>query len=450
MKPERKHFRYYWFRRYVIFFFRLYFPKVYVSGRSDVPEEGTPCLMPGCHQATFIDALAPSLVLGDRRTRGLLRSDVFSIPVLSWFVRKLGMYPIARLNFEGPEAMEKYNDSSMSKAAHAIMEGHSLIMFPEAGHQQGHYLGTFAQSYVRLAMQAAALEDYKRDVVIEPYAVHYDNYHHPFYDMMVMFGKPLSLTPYYERYKEHPLSTRRKISAEVVSRVRELMLDIRDREHYQGIDFLRCSQFGIDYCKAQGGDPEVLPEKFRSDKQLVSAIENNMTEEMTAALDEAADIDKEIREGGMRDWLFDTRRLWLKLIGGIVATVALAPLAAVSFLLTFPVFLLPYFVKTRKFNGIKDPMFSSTCDFVGTIIFTFPIFCVLPVIPLAMWIGWPAVFYPFVALGMILFFSKYQRLFVKTRGLLIFCLLRRGKAKKIADRRTELFEKVKRILNLNH
>jgi len=446
-KPEHKHFRYYWFRKYVIFFFRLYFPRVFVRGRDKVPAEGHPVLMPGCHQNTFLDALAPSLVLGDRRTRGLLRSDIFSIPVLSWFVRKLGMYPIARLEFEGAEAQEKYNDRSIAQAAEAMAEGHTLIMFPEAGHQQGRYLGTFSQSYIRFAMQAAALHGYRKEVYIAPYAHHYANYHHPFYDMMVMFGEPIALSPYYDAYQEAPRATRRQISARVEQEIRELMLDIGDRQHYEAIDFLRQSRLGTDFCKAQGKNPRLLPDKLDSDKLLVRRLEEAQQRDVQtdAWLDKAEGLRKKMREAGVRDWLFDAGRPLLRLIAGIVLALLLLPAAAISLALTFPMFLLPYLVKKRPVNGAYDPMFSSTCDLVGTIIFTFPLFCVLPAIILMLCVSWWFVLYPLAALGMAIFYCLYQRLCVKTWGLFNFCR-RRTLMKQLARRREEIFAKIGKLI----
>ena len=451
-KPEQKHIKYYWFRKYVVFFFKLYFPHVYSINQKNVLPEGTANVMVGCHQATFIDALAPSLLLSDRRTRGLLRSDVFSIPVISWFVKKLGMYPIARLNFEGAEAMEKYNDKSLNSAADAINAGHTLIMFPEAGHQQGHYLGTLSHSFVRIAMNAAEKEGFKRDVYITPYAHHYANYYHPFYDMMVMFGEPLNLAPYYDKYNTRPRTTRRQISDEIKRRISALMLDIHDKEHYKGISYILDSAFGANFCDENGGNHTFLPDKLKSEKELVAQIENlgiEDTETITPLLLEAENIDKSIHNLGLRDWLFEFKHHLSFAIIGTLLSLILLPLAAISWLLTFPVYLLPYIVKTRRINGMVDPMFSSTCDFVGTIIFTYPIFGVLPVIPLLFYFSWYALLYPVISLLMILFVCRYQRLVVKTLGLLRYCFHKKD-VENIADRRRLLFKKLRKLIKPFH
>jgi len=441
-RPEHQHLTYRCFAAYVKFFFRLYFPKLHCSGRENVPAEGTPNLMVGCHQNTFIDPLAPSLLLDDRRTRGLIRSDVFKIPVIGWLLHKLGLLPIARMGFEGEAAMQRFNTTSTNQAAQALAEGHTLIMFPESGHQQGRYLGYFSLFYVRLAFQAAARLGYERDVVITPYAHHYANYYHPFYDMMVMFGKPISLKPYYERYQTQPRTVQREVNALVEGQIAELMLNITDRERYAGIDYLRQSRWGADRCHDHGGAPDVLPQRLASDKRLVSEIDAARSSDpahVNVLLDEAGEVAQAMRQAGLRDWLFDVSHHTLRLIAGLTLALLLLPLAAVSWVLTWPVYLLPWWVKTRRINGMVDPMFSSTADFVGTIVFTFPLVVVLPAVVLALTVSWWFLLYPLAGVAMILLCCRYQRLCVKVWGLVNWCWRRRGTARQLAARRKRLF-----------
>jgi len=258
--------------------------------------------------------------------------------------------------------------------------------------------------------------------------------------MMVMFGKPIPLSPYYKDYADHPRLIRRQITEQVEAQIRNLMLDISDLPHYDAIDYLRESRFGKDYCKNNGGDPNHLPDKLASDKKLVAAIEQNK-EQDASLLDEMNAFVAKVKKAKLRDWLFDTRRRGWKLALGLLLAIILLPLAAVSLALTFPVFLLPYIIKNRPVNGAYDPMFSSTCDVVGTIIFTFPIVCVLPAIVLMLCVSWWFVFYPIVSLLMVLFYCRYQRLCVKVLGLLRFCVTKRHLAQALAQERKTLFDR---------
>ena len=102
--------------------------------------------------------------------------------------------------------------------------------------------------------------------------------------MLVKFGTPISLQPYYELYKTKPRTAQREVNKLVREQISGLMLDIRDLDNYDAIDFIRTT-YGIDYAKKNGVDPDDLPNRLLSDKELVakladakSADENGMNQ----------------------------------------------------------------------------------------------------------------------------------------------------------------------------
>jgi cell surface protein SprA len=70
--------------------------------------------------------------------------------------------------------------------------------------------------------------------------------------MLIRFGKPISIKPYYERYQQEPRATMMEINSLVHSQIKEMMLHIDDIEHYDQIDWLRENEYGKKYAREHG------------------------------------------------------------------------------------------------------------------------------------------------------------------------------------------------------
>jgi len=402
------------FRNYVTFFFRLYYPKMHVVGKANVPPNGSPVILAGCHQNCLIDVLAATIAIDDRRTREVVRADVFKNPIAAWFLGKLGLIPVARMNFEGEEAMEKFNKQSLRKVSDALCDGHAVMIFPESGHQQGRYLGNFSLAYLRMAFGAAERMNFEKEVYVEPFAHHYAHYHHPFYDMMIMFGEPLKLSPYYERYKTKPLTVQREVNAIVRERIRQMMLNVDDKEHYADIDFLRKTTLGNLHAEQQGHDRSDLTAKLASDK-LFCARQAEAGEDYWQRVSAYREKLKGLK---LRDWVVNVKHLaWQLLYRVFFMLLWLVP-ALVSMIVTLPATAIPVYLKNKKINGTYDPMFGSTFDVGATVLLTIPVFCLLPSLVLLCCGQWWALLAPAIYVLMLLGACHYQRLAVKTLGLL--------------------------------
>lgn len=401
------------FRCYVIFFFRLYYPKMYVVDKNKIPAKGSPVILAGCHQNCLIDVLAATIAIDDRRTREVTRADVFKKGIASWFLNKLGLIPVARLNFEGEETMKQVNERSLEKISDALCAGNTVMIFPESGHQQGRYLGKFSLAYLRMAFNAAERMNFEREVYVEPFAHHYSHYHHPFHDLMIMFGEPLPLSPYYERYKTRPRTVQREVNAIVRERIQQMMLHIDDQKHYADIDFLRETTVGRLFCERQNRQPMHLPDKFASDKEFCQ-LQASANEDYW---ERVSHYRERLKALGLRDWILNQKHLAWEWLYRLFFVVVMAVPALLSMVVTLPVTLAPVYLKNKKINGAFDPMFSSTFDVGVTVLLTFPVFCLLPTLILLCCGLWWAIFLPIVYLLMLLGACHYQRLIVKTLGL---------------------------------
>ena len=425
----------------------LYFRKEHMVGLENVPVNGTPCVVVSNHQNCLNDPLSVVLNLTDRRMNFIARANVFNNPIAGAFLRKIGMLPAYRMSHEGYSSVAK-NKDMMNASSDALCDGETLMMYPEAGHQNKRWLGNFKIGYLKIAFEAAEKFNFERDVMILPSANHYSNYFHARTDMLIRFGEPISLKPYYEEYKEEPRATMLKINDIVRERIKELMLNIEDLEHYEQIDFLRETGFGRKYAIEHGYKFNYLPSRLLSDQKLVSALQeatNEHPEEMEKIYEDTAALSKGLNELKIRDWLFiRNHKLPMAILRGLWLLILL-PLFILSIIPTGLLFLLPkIFLKA----WIKDKMFYSSF-YVGVSVFiSVPICLILPFVLLAVFANiWWALGYLVAFPFMFVLAWNYMRLFWRFVGTCRYVKRsNRSAINKLRELRTSIYERLDKLV----
>ena len=425
----------------------LYFRKEHMVGIENVPVNGTPCVVVSNHQNCLNDPLSVVLNLTDRRMNFIARANVFNNPIAGAFLRKIGMLPAYRMSHEGLAAVSK-NKDMMNASSDALCDGETLMMYPEAGHQDKRWLGTFKIGYLKIAFEAAEKFNFERDVMILPSANHYSNYFHARTDMLIRFGEPISLKPYYEEYKAEPRATMLKINEIVRERIKELMLHIEDLEHYDQIDFLRETGYGRKYAIEHGYKFRYLPSRLLSDQKLVSALQdayNEHPEEMEKIYEDTATLEKGLKDLKIRDWLFiRNHKLPMAILRGLWLLILL-PLFIISIIPTGLLFLIPkIFLKA----WIKDRMFYSSFHVGVSVFVSVPICLIVPFVLLAIFANiWWALGYLVAFPFMFVLAWNYMRLFWRFVGTCRYVKRSNQPAiNKLRDLRTSIYERLDKIV----
>ena len=425
----------------------LYFRKEHMVGLENVPVNGTPCVVVSNHQNCLNDPLSVVLNLTDRRMNFIARANVFNNPIAGAFLRKIGMLPAYRMSHEGLAAVSK-NKDMMNASSNALCDGETLMMYPEAGHQDKRWLGTFKIGYLKIAFEAAEKFNFKRDVMILPSANHYSNYFHARTDMLIRFGEPISLKPYYEEYKAEPRATMLKINEIVRERIKELMLHIEDLEHYDQIDFLRETGYGRKYAIEHGYKFRYLPSRLLSDQKLVSALQDaydEHPEEMEKIYEDTATLEKGLKDLKIRDWLFiRNHKLPMAILRGLWLLILL-PLFIISIIPTGLLFLIPkIFLKA----WIKDRMFYSSFHVGVSVFVSVPICLIVPFVLLAIFANiWWALGYLVAFPFMFVLAWNYMRLFWRFVGTCRYVKRsNRPAINKLRDLRTSIYERLDKIV----
>ena len=335
----------------------IYMRQYYCLGRDRIPAPGTPTLVAMNHQNAFLDALGILMSKDDRKWHFIARADAFDIhPLFKKFLLWAGVLPAFRLQFQGEEALAN-NGETFRLTEERLLDGHSVLIFPEAGHQDKRWLGTFSYGYTRLAFQAAEKGNFEKEIFILPAANHYSEYIGLRQSMLISFGTPVSLQPYYELYKTKPRTAQRQVNKLVRSQIEEMMLDIRDLEHYQDIDFLR-------KCLHNEDDP--LPQQLQADKALVKRLEGKDLSPVT-------EYRLALEEAKLEDRQFKDQPLWLLSILQAITLIVLSPLALLAIWPSVPA----WFIPKHFSDKLGDVMLQSSICLAANTLLIMPFACLI-------------------------------------------------------------------------
>jgi 1-acyl-sn-glycerol-3-phosphate acyltransferase len=365
------------FKSYVRFFHnRIYYRHIYNVQTENIPASGTPLMIVSNHQNCLNDALGILFSMHDRKPYFIMRADVFDYhPILNKFFRGLGLLPAFRIDFEGIDALSKNKDTFLL-SEQMLLDGNTLVMFPEAGHQEKRWLNNFTFGFTKMAFEAAALGNFETDILILPSCNHYSDYFQLQEQILIKYGTPISIKPFYELYKTRPRTAQRQLSTLVRKQIESLMLDIRDLDNYEVIHFLR-NTYGKRFAKQHQYDEEKLPDRLLSDRLLVAGLEkikaNGKEDELGKHYAEALTLQKGIADMKINDALFDRCPSWMAITGRILALILLFPL----WLFSLWPNALHYVLPTILINRMTDKMFYGSFLLIFSIMITIPLFYTL-------------------------------------------------------------------------
>ncbi|MBQ2492547.1 MAG: 1-acyl-sn-glycerol-3-phosphate acyltransferase [Bacteroidales bacterium] len=366
---------YMWFKEFIrLLFNHFLYKKVYYIGTEKILEDGKPQVIVSDHQNCLVDAIAVMLSFNGagRKPYFWARADIFAVhKLLEKYLRFLGLMPAFRMDHEGLEDVGK-NSASFDESYHLLLHGQSVMIFPEAGHQDKRYLGHFTTGYTTMAFKTAEKGNWEKEIFILPVANHYTNYFGMRREMCVMFSSPISLKPYYELYKEKPRTAMREVNAVVRKAVSSMMLDIQDLENYNSIDFLR-TNYGRTFASLNKMGYKTLPEKLEVEKKFVAALAGLDGQVRSSVYKEAEDIrtfleDKKITFKGLSKKVSWTSTI-LKLAGMFV----LLPLWIFSLWPNF----FNYQIPKKLTKRVKDKMLSSSFLLGINAVVTIPLFAII-------------------------------------------------------------------------
>lgn len=393
---------YYIFKRYIkLVHDTMLLRKRYVFGIENLPKQGERYFIVGNHQNTGNDPLNILFALPFRiRMCAMARANLFEIrPFITSFLHWVGMVPAYRFGWEGASGLDS-NFNSFQQVAERINAGFPFVVFPEAGHTQGQYIGRFTTGTVRIAFSAAELNGWQEDIKILPTALHYSDYFEVQSNIIWMVAQPVSLKPYYEEYQQHPATVMRKLTHQIHDTIQQMMLD-EGVEDYETKDFLRLSAFNV-----QGRSKLEQPELLKRDKAFIARLREHPL--YTEIIAKAETLRQTLLRMGTTDQIVAQRPGIFRLLATLLVLLLFLPAWIVCLWPHLLCYRLPLLLLKT------DKMFTNTYRYVFSVLIIYPLAALLTLLVSGLGFGlwWPAVLWILLWAPMGKFAWQYYKLFV--------------------------------------
>lgn len=346
----------------------LFYRSVEIVGRENLQLDSEGLIVVANHQNALGDPLLLENCFGNHPVTIFAMGAALNAPVFGAFLRWLGLLPAYRMRTDGEESLSK-NAAVFDEAGERLLGGHYVAIFPEATNQTKRWLGEFSEGYLRMAFETAEATGFSKDIRILPAAIHYSNWFAMQSDVMIRFGEPISLQPYYEKYMTKPRTVRRNVNSKVREAVQEMMLDVRDEENYKAIDYI--------LCRERRNKSIPLSERLQREKRIVAKCETLASENPVLFAEKCRDIleIKQFTKGnGFRDWLFDVKVQRSKILYLWILALLTLPIFLFSMVPNWLVYLAPIpLVKKVGKIGEKFELFASGIRYLVSAMVTMPV-----------------------------------------------------------------------------
>ncbi|NPA68211.1 MAG: hypothetical protein GXO50_06340 [Chlorobi bacterium] len=388
---------------------KIFYKEVRHYGVENIPDD-KPVLIAPNHQNALMDALAIIFAL-DKQVVFLARSDIFQNPLVAKILFFLKILPVYRMR-DGKEKL-KLNELIYNKTIEVLKNNRPVTIFPEAQHIDKRHLRRLKKSIQRIAFKLEEDADFKADIQIIPTGIYYSNYWNFRAKLFVSFGKPLSLKPYFDEYKEDPAKAMLKFGNVLHEKITEQIIHIKDLQTHDEYNFL------LDVCDRDIADllhidDLSLKNKIIVDKETVRRLDllkeqNPDKFEKIMSLSDA--YKKGLEKYKLKDWVVEKSYS----AGDLIKKTLLL-------ILGFPVFLygainniIPYLLPKFITDKLEDRQFESSVVYALGL-FSFPVFYLLQTV--AVWFLTKSfllsLLYLLTLPGFGLIAFMYSRLFVKT------------------------------------
>jgi 1-acyl-sn-glycerol-3-phosphate acyltransferase len=365
---EKWDWKYALLKHFVNFNYKSYYKSIHVKGKENIPKN-KPIIFAPNHQNALMDALA---ILYSTKGQPVFtaRSDIFKKPIVKKILTFLKLIPIYRIR-DGYGNL-KLNDEIIRKITDILSQNHSMVIFPEGNHGEKRKLRPLKKGICRMAFQAEEAYDYKLDIQIVPVGLDYTNYYKFNHQLLVNFGKPISVQEYIPLYKENPSKAHLAIINKLAGELKKLMLHIDTTSYYNLIDELRnIYKYKM---KEQLRLPDLKhPNKFKAEKRIIQICDNAIhkyPDEAKRANNNLTSYAKYRSKLNFREWVFQKAPFsWWKIFFQMPLLIVLFPV----FIYGFINHLLPAFLPVYFSRKMKDIQFRSSIRSTLTLI-TFPVF----------------------------------------------------------------------------
>src|SRR5688572_9189585 len=236
----------------------FYYREIEVAGEERIPAQG-PLLLLANHHNGMIDAFI-IIAASNRPIRYIAKEPLFRIPLLGWFMRRLGCIPAHRSRDPG-YAKEK-NEDLYRAAKEAFLAGGAIGIFPEGGSHTDPGLAEFKHGAAKMALEAEALADFQLGLRAQLVAIHFERTRLFRGRVLVTFGESQPVDGYRAAFEADSRAAVGSLTQDLRDKLSTMVLNAENEE------VARLSAVVERIMREEGSTPG-LEERFRRQKEVL-------------------------------------------------------------------------------------------------------------------------------------------------------------------------------------
>ncbi len=291
----KKSFRYRILKKLLEWSAKGYYRRMEVSGLENIPAD-KPVIYAAPHQNAMMDGLA--VVINQKRQPYLIaRADVFNNKTLGSILKSIRLVPIFRQRDKVDTRV--MNAPIFEQCAKILEDNGSILIFPEANMFMQKRLRPLRKGLARIVFKAEEQNDFNLDVQVIPVGLDFSYYSRARSDLMVNFGKPISVKEYQSLYEEHPAKAFRKLTLDLQTKIQEQMIHIARDEDYEQMIFM---------CKMLYNKKNLKDDILNAQKKvfLVENMRNEAPEKYALLMKNLSEYKVQLNHLELKDWLIKT------------------------------------------------------------------------------------------------------------------------------------------------
>lgn len=416
---------------------RVFFRHIEIAGLERVPEKGAVIFVLN-HPNGLVDPVF-ILCLTERPVSFLAKSTLFSMPVISFFVRALDAIPVYRKQDEGADTSR--NRETFKKCRALLSTGGAIAICPEGVSHNEPRLRPLKSGAARIALGAASAGNRNLDLRIVPCGLYYTSKTTFRSSALLYFGEPIRIEPVrLEEDGEPPREIVSEVSQRIERALREVVLNAEHEEALQTIS--RAERiFSSELGQREGPS---LAREFELRRRFIegyASLRQHAPERLAALTSRITRYEEELQQVGIdpRDLAPPTSpsSLALHALTRVLLFLLLLPFAVLGTIVHYPAYKLSGYFAV-KFSYSYDDVVSTIKILAAALLFPLTWACIAA---LTYWLlGWKwavvsLIFVPLAGYAAVRFFEELDRFVAGARSLVFFITRRWFFKKLLVERR---------------
>lgn len=247
----------------------IFFRRIEVRGRDQVPR-GRPVVLVANHPNVMLDTLVLGLCAPGPPPRFLGKSTLFKNALYAFFLRRLGVIPVARAQDE--RARLGRNQDMLRLACQTLASGQTLALFPEGLSHPDIQVRALKPGAARIALRVEDETDGRAGVCIVPVGLTYTDPGLFRSQVAVHFGAPVEVRPFLEAYRADRGAGAQALTRVVQERLTGLTWHLEDPALETAVRDL--AAIYTDAVADQLPDTAELSSRLRAGQELIRAVEH--------------------------------------------------------------------------------------------------------------------------------------------------------------------------------